>query len=324
MVGTPSSGISQTTLALLKDRAIGGIFLSGRSTAGVAAIAKQTAQYRKAATTPGTLLIATDQEGGNVQVLRGSGFSTIPSAVKQAANKTLVKSATAWGTELAKAGVNVNLAPVADLVDKIPAAQNKPIGYYGRNYGKTEASVEFGATDFAEGMQKAGVIPTLKHFPGLGRVYGNTDVTANVTDKYTLAGGTSIKVFKDIVAELEFEHIQPWVMMSLAVYPNIDKTNPAAFSPKIVSILRDSGFDGVIITDDLASAKQVAGYTPADRAIKAISAGVDIVLFSGTSKNVPAAMDAVLAKAQKDPVFAARVTESARRVALAQASLGAK
>ncbi|MDR2703870.1 MAG: glycoside hydrolase family 3 protein [Cellulomonadaceae bacterium] len=325
MVGTPAgSSASASTVKLLKDRHVGGVFLHGRSNAGVTAIAKQTAAYQKAASTPGNLLIATDQEGGSVRVLQGAGFSTIPSAVKQTSDKSLATDAKAWGTQLVKAGVNVNLAPVADLVDKVAPAQNKPIGYYARNYGKTVSSVEAGAGAFAQGMQAAGVIPTLKHFPGLGRVTSNTDTTANVTDKYTKAGDDSIKIFTDLAQQLSENRFKPWVMMSLASYPAIDSENPAVFSSKTVGLLRKAGYEGVIITDDLSAATQVQKYTPAERAIKAISAGVDIVLYSATAKDVPVAMDAVIAKAKTDKAFAKCVLEAAGRVAKAQQSLVTK
>jgi len=322
MLHAPVEALSLTTLELVRDRYVGGVFFAGRSLAGVGAIARLVASYRLAARTPGSLFFATDQEGGYVQVLRGAGFSDLPSAVSQArCGGSLLANATIWGRELYHAGINVNLAPVADLVDTIPAADNAPIGYFDRHYGQTPASVIAGAGAFAAGMQTAGVIPTLKHFPGLGRVAANTDKATNVVDNYTSVNDVSIKVFTDLISYLSPQQPAPWVMMSTAIYPNLDPINPAAFSPAAIGILRDAGFNGVVITDDLSKAKQVSRYSLSERAVKAISAGVDIMLFSATAKDVPAAMAAVLAKAKTDPTFAARVAESAHRVTRAQAAL---
>jgi len=81
--------------------------------------------------------VAPARGGGEVQVLAGSGFSDIPSALDQSAQPRdqLVASARTWGKELADVGVNMNLAPVADLVDIARPASNEPIGRWGREDG---------------------------------------------------------------------------------------------------------------------------------------------------------------------------------------------
>ena len=113
------------------------------------------------------------------------------------------------------------------------------------------------------------------------------------------------------------------VLMSTAIYAQLDPTAPAAFSPKVVQhgVREVLGFQGVIVTDDLSGAAQVAAWSPGDRAVDAISAGCDLVLFSKDPEVVPDAVAAVVARAQADPVFAARVDESARRVLAMKASL---
>ncbi|MBN9195415.1 MAG: glycoside hydrolase family 3 protein, partial [Microbacterium sp.] len=110
------------------------------------------------------------------------------------------------------------------------------------------------------------------------------------------------------------------VMVSTAVYEKIDGSAPAAFSPTVVTqLLRGSlGYDGVVITDDLSAAASVAKWTPAQRATLAIDAGVDIVLVSSSPQQLPEMYAAVLAKAQADPAFAAKVDAAARRVVTAK------
>ena len=83
------------------------------------------------------LLIAADQEGGEVHQLRGEGFTRPPSAKEQArmSSAALTKAATGWARELKAAGVNVNLAPVTDTVPADLGRANEPIGRWGRQYG---------------------------------------------------------------------------------------------------------------------------------------------------------------------------------------------
>src|SRR5690242_7980812 len=80
MVGTPATGVAAATASALHDRHVGNVILTGRSTAGAAATAAVTGSLRSQDTGGAGLLIAADQEGGQVQVLRGPGFSDIPSA----------------------------------------------------------------------------------------------------------------------------------------------------------------------------------------------------------------------------------------------------
>lgn len=175
------------------------------------------------------MLVATDQEGYNVQVLRGPGFSDIPSAMEQATWPTqdLTTAATTWGTELAEAGITLNLAPVMDLVPADNQQANAPIGYYARNYGNTPDSVIDGAGAFARGMPQAGVEPVIKHFPGLGHVTANTDTTRGVVDDSVAADSEDIAVFGAGI-----EAGARYVMLANAVYDLIDPDNPAVFSPR--------------------------------------------------------------------------------------------
>lgn len=325
MVGTEASAASAAARSAITAHHVGNVFLSGRSSAGTAATASVVSQLTglvSASTTHSTrLLVSTDQEGGNVQVLSGSGFSTIPSAVRQASMSAaaLEASAKAWGRELAAAGLNMDLAPVADLVDIASPASNAPIGAWKREYGNDAATVAAHAEAFSKGIRAAGVIPTIKHFPGLGRVTGNTDTTAHVVDSTTTAGDAATGVFQTLI-----KAGAPVVMVASATYSRIDASAPAVFSSKVVTgLLRGTmGFTGVVITDDVAAAKQVTAWSAGDRAVKAVEAGVDIVLAAADASVVPAMVQALIARAQADAAFAKRVDESAARVLALKATLG--
>ena len=309
--------------AVTRDH-VGNVFLHGRSTAGVVAVRAQVGSFT-ALVTPTTthgepMLVGVDQEGGKVQSLQGPGFSTIPAATAQAtvAPDLLTSQATEWGRQLAAAGVNWNLAPVMDLVPASSAAHNPPIGALQRNYGNTPASVSSHAGAFIAGLSASGVGTAIKHFPGLGYVTANTDATAGVTDTVTGFDSEAVGVFKSGVQAGASS-----VLMSLAVYTQMDPTAPAAFSSKVVQhgVREVLGFQGVVVTDDLAGAAQVAAWSPGDRAIDAISAGCDLVLYSRDPTTVHEAVAAVVAKAKADPAFAARVDESVRRVLALKAQL---
>jgi len=296
------------------------VFLSGRSSAGVVATAGVVTAL--GAENPGgiPLFVATDQEGGQVQVLSGPGFSAIPTARTQGKMDTaaLADASRVWGDELLAAGINVNLAPVGDIVTG-PNSNNQPIAHFRREYGYDAATVSAQAGAFMQGMTAAGVSSTLKHFPGLGLVQGNTDVAASVTDTVTASDSPSVEAFGSLIAAGA-----PIVMMSSAVYALIDPSAPAVFSPTVVGLLRnDLGFVGIIITDDVSGAAAVQAWSPADRAILAIQAGVDIVLVVHSAGVLDEMVDAVVAKATDDPAFAELVDAAARRVILQKIIVGA-
>ena len=169
---------------------------------------------------------------------------------------------------------------------------------------------------FAQGQRAAGVETSIKHFPGLGRVTGNTDTTAGVTDTVTGPDAPSVDVF-----DAGIESGTGLVMMSSAIYTQIDPDAPAVFSPRAVGLVREHGFDGAIISDDLSAAVQVEGVPAGERAVRAVRAGVDLVLASAKPSVAPAMVDALIKAAGNDPVFAAQVDAAAARVVAAKAAL---
>jgi beta-N-acetylhexosaminidase len=324
MAGAPATGPVGTTMTLISDHHVGNVILTGRSARGVAATGTVSARLRARATTAATarigLFVATDQEGGQVQVLSGPGFSTIPNALTQGgwAPSALRTSAAAWGRELRSAGVNVNLAPVADTVAQAAARSNRPIGFYQREFGFTQDVVSSHAVAFVRGMKATGVAATPKHFPGLGRVTGNTDSTAGVTDSVTTRGSADLDPFRKAIAAGA-----PFVMMSSALYARIDARNPACFSRTVITgMLRgDLGFQGVVISDDLGNARQVEQWSAGSRATQFVAAGGDVVLTADPAQ-APAMAKALVAKADSSPVFRDQVDRAVLRVLRAKAAAG--
>ena len=175
---------------------------------------------------------------------------------------------------LARAGVNVDLAPVTDVVPGDPT-KNPPIGYFHREYGRTAGAVERAVSAVVPGYTSAGVAATLKHFPGLGKVTANTDTTANVVDRVTQRSALTEGPWRSGIAAGA-----GLVMISSAHYARIDAHHIAAFSPIVITgMLRDDlGYTGVVISDDLGNAVAVAAVEPGQRAVSFITAGGDVVL----------------------------------------------
>jgi beta-N-acetylhexosaminidase len=299
-----------------------GSVLLNKSAAGTAALAVQTTALQELAAS-GTggvgFFIAANQEGGEIQQLTGRGFATMPTELEQGTWTTarLRTAAAGWGTDLRAAGVNLDLAPVMDVVPAASAAGNAPIGALDRDYGSDPAvNGEHGAA-FIEGMASAGVMSVAKHFPGLGRVTGNTDFTANVVDNVTTADDPYLNSFRGAVGAGV-----PMVMVASATYTKIDPTQLAAFSPAVMRLLRDGlGFTGVIVSDDLGDAVAVQSVTPGNRAVRFLSAGGDLV----TSQSLAPAEQmaaAVLARASGNAAFRATVDDAAQRVLDAKQAAG--
>jgi beta-N-acetylhexosaminidase len=298
MVGL-DNGASRTSLdALVARRHLGGVILLGGWTGGsdrVRLTTRHLASLASAEDTAGLgLLVAADQEGGAVQQLRGDGFSRMPSArvQNQGSPSALTADATRWAKQLRTAGINVNLAPVADTVPTSIGRANGPIGQYDRQYSSDPERVSRMVGAFLAGMRAGGVAATVKHFPGIGRITGNTDVTARgITDRTTTVDDPYLEPFRTGIQDgVEL------VMVGSAIYSRIDP-----------------GTNAVVITDDVGAAKAVAAVPVGERATRFIQAGGDITLTARPS-TVPTMHDAITAKMKSNPTFAKQVETAATRV----------
>lgn len=313
LVGMTTSTIG-TASAQIADGYASGVFLIGGwpSTATTSSAAEQIHQLREATAGIDTW-VAIDQEGGQVQQLNGPDASVIPSALEQGtlAPEDLQVAAEAWALELANVGADINLAPVADVVPTQIGKQNAPIGLYDRQFGSDPAAVTGSVIAFMHGMQDGGVLPTVKHFPGIGRILGNTDQTAiGISDQVMTVDDELLEPFQAAI-----DAGAPIVMISTAKFPNIDPDNLAAFSSAVIDdLLRGSmGFDGVVISDDLGAAVSVADVPVDERITRFIAAGGDVVLTAQPTQAVTM-NEAVVSRYDEDPQFAAQVDAAVERV----------
>ncbi|HRA04146.1 MAG TPA: glycoside hydrolase family 3 N-terminal domain-containing protein [Arachnia sp.] len=319
MVGVSTAGLDETTRSAIALGRVGSVVLLGNTTSGIGAVRDLTAELGSLGTAELPLLIAVDQEGGQVQRLRGEGFDRIPPATEQGemAAGELREASLRWGEQLGGAGVHYNLAPVADVVPVAKQGTNAPIGQLSRNYGNDVDAVSRSVVEFVEGMTQAGIATSLKHFPGLGEVDANTDFDAAV-DHDTTVDSPSLASFRAGI-----DAGAGSVMVSSAVFSQIDPDVEGVFSRAVITdLLRaDLGFDGVVIADDLGAARAVAGVAPKDRGVRFLAAGGDLVI-NADPRLMAAMIDATAAEADADATFAGQVLDSAERVLRLKASVG--
>ena len=253
-----------------------GAVLFGPNVSTPAGTRRLTAAIQKAA--GGDALIATDQEGGAVR--------QIPFA--------------STAEELADTGVNVNLAPVADVA--VPGSVMA-----GRAY---ETDVPGSVVAASDELEAAGVMPTAKHFPGFGRATENTDDAQVTIDASRAELETDFEPFAAAV-----EAGVPLVMASHALYPALDDEYIASQSPAILQdLLRDElGFDGVVITDSLEAEAVLARSSVEVAAERSLAGGADLLLMTGRGSWVHV-FPHLLRRARKSPALRARIAESAERV----------
>ena len=233
MAPLPAGSDPATLRDLIVDRHVGSVLIIGNWDSGTAGVSSATSELQSYASSDNQLLMATDQEGGSVQHLKGSGFDTMPAATDQGTMSAsqLRQSAAIWGAQLKSAGINVDLAPVVGTVT-VNRPSNAPIGALDRDFGLDAAGNAEHAKAFIRGMSDSGVGSVIKHYPGLGSVTGNTDFTASgILDTTTTLDGPEINAFN-----ATFDANPSMVMMSLATYQRIDPDNPAVFSHSLINL----------------------------------------------------------------------------------------
>lgn len=301
---------------------VGGVFLAGKSRASSAAVLARIDAIRKSVTAISGVRpqVALDQEGGYVQSLRGDDFPPIPTALVQGQldQSELADGTTNWSKRLVQAGITLDLAPVADVVPAGTANANPPIGGADRQYGSTPESVSKSVTTVVSAMLRVKLGSTVKHFPGLGRVTANTDISAHAVDDQTNADDAALQPFRAAISARTTA-----VMISNATYPQLDPSQPAAFSAKIITgLLRNTlHFSGLVISDDLGNAVAVSGTPVGQRAVEFVAAGGDMVLTVQPTDLVP--MTAALTAAwARSAIFRARVGAADLHVLQSKQSLG--
>ncbi len=319
MIGLDSAELNETTRRAIADYDIGSVILLSNRTSGSSAIRTLTASISKEGTARLPIMLAVDQEGGSVQRLQGDGFSSIPTAREQGtwSADELRAEATSWARQLKKAGVDYNLAPVADVVPESKRESNAPIGSLKRDFGADAEQVSASVTAFIGGMQAGGIMTSAKHFPGLGEVTENTDYAVAYDDDID-EDSDALEPFRAAI-----DAGVSSVMISSAIFEKIDPDNEGVFSSVIITdLLRGKlGYDGVVIADDLGAAKAVGDVAPGERAVRFLAAGGDLVI-NADPRLMGDMVEAVLDEADDDADFRAGLETSTARILALKAEAG--
>jgi beta-N-acetylhexosaminidase len=282
-------------LRALRERRAAGVILFRDNFASLPQYRSLTRAVQRAA--GGRALVMTDQEGGEIRNVPGLAPSTPPPRLATARPAREVARATA--RDLRRVGVNVNLAPVADVASvagSVMRTRAFPGGgeQVGRLVGATVAAYE-----------GTGVLPTVKHFPGLGRSTVNTDFGLA-----TVPGRGELTPFAAAVrADV------PLVMTSHALYPELDRTRIASQSRRVVTgLLRERlGFRGVVITDSLEAQAVVRRSSTPTAAARSLVAGHDLLLTTGKGSYLQV-LRRLVADARRSAGFRARLRDAGARV----------
>jgi beta-N-acetylhexosaminidase len=249
-------------------------------------------------------IICSDQEGGAIR-----NIPWAPPLASQAAQDP-GRDARAAGRALRAVGLNVTLAPVAD-VPSVPDA-----ALASRAFSADPRRTAAAVAGAVRGWRASGVAPTVKHFPGLGGTTVNTDHGSTA-----IGGGAptarDLAPFRAAIAAGV-----PIVMAAHARYPALDANRIASQSPAVITGLlrRRLGFEGVVMTDSMEAAAVRATGSLEQAAIRSVAAGDDIVLTTGQG-SWNRVYRALLGQAQASKAFRARVRESAARVLALQRTL---
>ncbi|MFL6162364.1 MAG: glycoside hydrolase family 3 N-terminal domain-containing protein [Jatrophihabitantaceae bacterium] len=257
------------------------------------------------------LLIGTDQEGGSVQrITNGVSWRPAQLRIGQQDAGTLRCDYLNLGRQLRALGVNQDYAPVADVV----RATGGVIG--DRSFGPDPATDSRDVRAAVTGLQDAGVLATLKHWPG----HGSTPVDSH----------ESLPVLTESAAQWRAIDRPPFqaatdlagsIMVGHLALPALDPSGqPATLSPALVTgqLRQGLGYRGLVLTDSLWMAPMWQAGTPAQVAVRAIRAGVDMLLMS---PDVPGASGAVLTRLRSDRTFRVEVQAAVQRILAAKARL---
>lgn len=279
---------------------LGGYLLFGRDTQGKTAneLIQTTASYQAAAELP--LLIGVDEEGGTVvrvssnPHLRSKKFSSPGKLWKQGLD-ALLRETREKSILLKSLGFNVNLAPVADV------STNPRDFIYDRTTGMDAEETADYTARVTEAQSFYGLGSVLKHFPGYGN---NKDTHTGVAvdersmetflEQDFLPFQAGIAVEETVWPSGELRRLRPAVLVSHNIVNCMDPNLPASLSPEVHRILReDLGFDGVVMTDDLAMDAVRVYAADGNVAVMSIQAGNDLVVTTDYRTQIPRVIQAV-------------------------------
>ena len=257
------------------------------------------------------MFISIDQEGGKVQrliELEDKEITRIPAMyyVGEANDTKLTKDVgKVIGEELRVFGINMDFAPVMDIYEN---KDNVVIGK--RSFGTDYKTVSKHALALGEGLKETGIIPVYKHFPGHGNTSEDSHYYLPVVKK------TKEELLKDDLLPFmdAIKNNEDIIMIGHLAVPDITGDNtPASLSRELITDLlkKELGFKGLVVTDALNMGAISNNYTWEEIYVKAVNAGVDILLMPPSSKD---ALKTIRQAVDKGLISESTINESVRKI----------
>ena len=310
IVGFDGITLDDNITNLIRNKYIGGVIFFRNnidSLTGVVNLVNQFKEINRGNKVP--LFISVDEEGGVVSRVPQE-FKKLPSASYVGSfnsEEICYKEGEIIANELKLMGYNMDYAPVLDILSN---SQNTVIG--NRAFGEISEVVSNLAVEVMKGIQDNEVIPVVKHFPGHGDTTLDSHYGLPLVEK-TL---DELKSLEFIPFENAIKNGADAIMISHILLKNVDSENPATMSKVIVSnILRESmGFKGVVITDDMTMGAITQNYDIGEASVKAIEAGVDIVLVCHGYDNEMKVINSIEEAVASEVISEERINESVYRI----------
>ena len=313
MIGIHGKTLNDDAKFMLNEYRVGGIILFDRNMESKDQVKTLIADINKAGKSAGLtpLFLGIDQEGGAVARMEDQLIKVPPAEelgkapIEQAAS--LAKQS---GAELKDLGFNINFAPVADLGLT-----------YGRSYSTNPDEVVRYAGAVGKAYDEAGLWYSYKHFPGIGKtdVDLHADTSIVPVSRETLLSEDT-KVFVDLIKQSKPNTYT--IMVSHAMYPQIDSDYPASLSKAIITdwLRKDMGYNGVVVTDDMDMGALAKHYTFGDMAVQSILAGSDILLVCHEYEHMQEAYNGLMKAVKDGRISKERLDESVKRILLMKMS----
>ena len=305
---------------------LGGVMYLKTNVKSLSAVTAMNREFR-AASPDLPPFLTLDQEGGAVERLtKDVGFAEMPNAQTIAESDTPAQAQAAYlkmAQGIAALGFTVNFAPVADLNIN---PNNQIIAKYGRSFGKSAATVAEYDESFVAAHHAAGLLTALKHFPGHGSSTGDTH--KGFVDISKTWKPVELEPYKTLFADGYSDFVMVGHLYHSGYGDEGPLKLPASLSGNwIGTVLRGQlGFTGVVISDDLEMGAIRDEFDLHDTVVRAVNAGVDVLLFSNTAAYSAGLADKIrailVAEANGDPAFKAKIAASYARIVLLKGRIG--
>jgi beta-N-acetylhexosaminidase len=317
VVRIDAGGLSASLLARARNGQIGGVIVHRSNFSSTAQLLALTQSLQHAAAAGGRpkLLIAVDQEGGPVKTVRWIAPTLSPAQLgKLGSTAAARRQGRLTGRALAELGINTDLAPVAD----VPSSTASFMFEQGRTWSFSAATTARLAQAFAAGLDDAGAVAAMKHFPGLGLATRNTDTAFVRIDATRQSLESGLGPYRHAIRGRI-----PLIMLSNAVYSAFDSHNAAGWSRAISrSLLRKTlDFRGLTITDSLDGAAHARRIPTDVLATRAASAGTDLILATGSEAASASVYSSLLRAARAGRIDRALLGASYQRIVALKAQV---